>query len=243
VTEGLIIACAIMIGCGLFGNAILSEPLTNFIGLSNILGKTTMLDLWLPMLLGSLLIAVVPGCVYNVVRARRKHNLPILPVFLEWTPMLIYTGSLCAWLGSPHTTLLRQGQRLVLMCLTMSFVFGRMTTKIILAHLTRQPFPYWTVLLWPLVGGALLANMPLLGLPALTEAQELAYLRAYFVLANVVYFRWATLVINSICEYLGINCLSITHKPAPGQREELARPEGIINEEHGRKHGQGKKTD
>ena len=107
--------------------------------------------------------------------------------------------------------------RLVLFCLTMSFVFGRMTTKIILAHLTRQPFPYWTVMLIPLIGGAILGNLPRIGLPAVTATAELWYLRAYFVFAIVAYFRWALLVINSICNYLGINCLTITQKPAPGQ--------------------------
>ncbi|KAI4097647.1 MAG: hypothetical protein L6R37_006788 [Teloschistes peruensis] len=63
----------------------------------------------------------------------------------------------------------------------MSFVFGRMTTKIILAHLTRQPFPLWTVMLAPLIGGAVIGNLPLLGFSAVTPNVELWYLRAYFV--------------------------------------------------------------
>lgn len=133
--------------------------------------------------------------------------------------MAVYTFSIGAWLYSPHSTLLREN-RLVLFCLTMSFVFGRMTTKIILAHLTRQPFPYWTVMLVPLVGGAVLGNLPRLGLPAVSAQTELWYLRGYFGFASVVYLRWAILVINSICEYLGINCLTIGDKVAPGQIKE-----------------------
>ena len=39
-----------------------------------------------------------------------------------------------------------------------------MTTKIILAHLTKQPFPFGTVLLIPLVLGAALVNGPYVGL-------------------------------------------------------------------------------
>lgn len=127
--------------------------------------------------------------------------------------MAVYTGSIGAWLYSPYSTLMREN-RLVLFCLTMSLVFGRMTTKIILAHLTRQPFPYWTVMLVPLVGGAILGNLPRLGLPGVSATAELWYLRYYFVFAIVVYFRWALLVINSICSYLGINCLTIPEKPA-----------------------------
>ena len=44
---------------------------------------------------------------------------------------------------------------------------------------------------------------------------ELWYLRGYFVFAVIVYFRWAMLVIDGICGYLGIQCLSIPYTPAP----------------------------
>lgn len=176
---------------------------------------------------------LISASIYNVVVARRRQKLPVLPVFLEWTPMVIFTLSCGFWLYSPHTTLLEEN-RLVLFCLTMSFVFGRMTTKIILAHLTHQPFPYWTILLAPLIGGAVLANLPSFGLyvhpfymiwlysnvnlrysAPVSSFVELWYLRGYFVFAVIVYFRWAMLVIDGICSYLGIQCLSIPYTPAP----------------------------
>ena len=125
--------------------------------------------------------------------------------------MVVFLLGCGTWLYSPHSHLLRE-QHLVLFCLTMSCVFGRMTTKIILAHLTRQPFPYWTVMLIPLLAGAGLVNAPYLGLPAPTARDELLFLGGYFVFAMVAYLRWAYLVINSICDYLGINCLTITPK-------------------------------
>lgn len=37
------------------------------------------------------------------------------------------------------------------------------------------------------------------------------YLRSYFVFAFVVYSRWAMLVIDAMCSYLGIRCLSIPY--------------------------------
>ena len=191
-------------------------PISDLVGYPEILGQNSMVDLWIPIILGTFLVAHLPACVYNVVKARRKQGLRVAPVFLEWTPIAVYTASICAWLYSPHSTLMRENH-LVLFCLTMSFVFGRMTTKIILAHLTRQPFPYWTVMLIPLVGGAILGNLPRIGLSPVSAEVELWYLRTYLVFAMVVYFRWALLVIDSICAYLDINCLTITKKPAPGQ--------------------------
>jgi ethanolaminephosphotransferase len=205
-----------MISAGYYGPGIWQRPIAELVGYPEILGDSSVIDIWIPMLLVSFFVAHLPACVSNVVKARRAQSLPVAPVFLEWTPMAVYTGAIGAWLYSPHSTLMREN-RLVLFCLTMSFVFGRLTTKIILAHLTRQPFPYWTVMLVPLLGGAVLGNLPRIGLPAVSAEVELWYLRAYFVFAMVAYFRWALLVINSICAYLGINCLTITDKSAPGQ--------------------------
>lgn len=75
-------------------------------------------------------------------------------------------------------------------------------------------------MLVPLVGGAILGNLPRIGLPAVGTQVELWYLRSYFVFALIVYFRWAFLVINSICAYLGINCLTITPKPTVTENTE-----------------------
>jgi ethanolaminephosphotransferase len=226
-TEGLIIACTIMILSGFYGPEIWNQPISTLINPSYVpsilspLGSSSVRDLWVPVLLFSVFGAHLPFCVYNVIKARRAQNLPVLPVFLEWTPMAVYTFSISIWLYSPHSTLMRTNH-LLLFCVTMSFVFGRMTTKIILAHLTRQPFPYWTVMLWPLVGGAVLGNLPLVGLAAVTPDVELWYLRAYFVFAVVVYFRWAYLVIDSICNYLGINCLTIPHTKQRALKAQIA---------------------
>ncbi|KAI0384117.1 CDP-alcohol phosphatidyltransferase [Hypomontagnella monticulosa] len=216
-TEGLLIACSVMAISGFYGPGIWTEPIVNIVGkdylfgYDELVGNHSIRDVWILIIVGSLLLGHMPFCVLNVVKARRRNNLPVLPVFLEWIPMAIYTISIGAWLYSPYSTLMRENH-LVLFCLTMSLVFGRMTTKMILAHLTRQPFPYWTVMLAPLVGGAVLGNLPRLGFPQITADLELYYLWAYFVFAAVVYFRWAFLVTNSICNFLGINCLTIPHE-------------------------------
>lgn len=207
-TEGLMIASLIMIASGYYGPQIWHKPIADMIGYEHLLGNFSVKDGWAVLLLLAFFIAHLPGCVYNVVRARKAKNLPVAPVFLEWAPMLLFCGSLIAWLGSPYSTLL-SGNHLCLLCLTLSFVFGRMTTKTILAHLTRQPFPYWTSLLAPLVVGAVMVNLPYFGFEPVTAQVQLYYLWAYFLMALVVYGRWAYVVCTAICNYLGINCLTI----------------------------------
>lgn len=207
-TEGLLVACSLMIISGTYGPQIWSQPIANLVGHPELVGTYSVRDVLVQILLLTFLIAHLPPCIYHVVQARRRQSLPVLPVFLEWTPMIVFTGASCAWLSSPYSSLLTHN-RLVLFCLTTSFVFGRMTTKIILHHLTRQPFPYWTILLLPLIGGAVLGNLPRFGFAAISPAAELWYLRGYFVFAMVAYMRWAQVVIDSICGYLDINCLTI----------------------------------
>ena len=219
-TEGLVIASAIMASSGYYGSEIWTYPLSDLFGNKELLGSTSMLDIWVPLLLFSFFTAHLPDCVINVVKARRAKNLPVAPVFLEWIPMFVFIGSLMVWLGSPDSTLLKDNH-LCLLCLTLSFVFGRMTTKTILAHLTKQPFPYWTVLLAPLIGGAALVNIRQLGFEPISAQTELWYLRAYFAFSTIAYFRWAVLVINAICNYLGINCLTISEERWQALQQEI----------------------
>lgn len=216
---------------GYFGPEIWSTPLVKFLpSYKEYLGDITFRDCWIPMILVTFFVAHLPACIVNVARARRAQKLPVLPLFLEWTPLLIFVAASMAWLGSPYSYILKDNH-LVLYCLTMSLVFGRMTTKIILAHLTRQPFPYWTVMLAPMIGGALLVNHPYFTVTGTTFGPvtpnfELWYLRAYFVFAAIVYGRWAHLVITSICNYLGINCLTIPNKAANNKKP---RSNGVAN--------------
>jgi ethanolaminephosphotransferase len=220
-TEGLLLACLFIILSGYYGPAIWSEPIAKLMGphisalsvfgfSEETLAKLCFRDLWVALITISLLFTHIPFCIYNVYKARRAKGLPVAPVFLEWTPMAVFTFSVGAWLFSPYSTICSENH-LVLFCVIMSFVFGRMTTKMILAHLTRQPFPYWTVMLWPLVGGAVLGNLPRFGFPAVSAQTEYRYLLAYLVFAAAVYFRWAWLVTTSICRFLGINCLTIPY--------------------------------
>ncbi|KAK3071035.1 hypothetical protein LTR53_009396 [Teratosphaeriaceae sp. CCFEE 6253] len=221
-TEGLLIASTIMVLSGIYGPEIGSKPLANLFGFENVLGALSFRDLWAPVMLAGLFVAHLPSCVYNVAEARKAKGLPLAPLLKEWLPLAVFTGSLVAWLGSPYSSLLTDNH-LCLLCLTMSFVFGRMTTKTILAHLTRQPYPYWTSLLAPLVVGSVAINGPHFGLPAISAQVEYFYLWSYFVLAVVVYFRWALLVINAICDYLGIQCLTIPPEKVKALQEQQKR--------------------
>lgn len=226
-TEGLIIATLIIVASGVYGPEIYSQPIANTFGFEGIFGEHTYLDMWVFVLLASFCTAHLPACVFNVIQARRQKGLPVLPVFLEWTSIIVSSVSTISWIYSPYSNILSKNH-LVLFAITLCFVFGRMTTKIILAHLTRQPFPYWTVLITPLIGGAFLGNLPRFGFPMISENLELWYLRIYLVFAFVSYMHWAFFVINRITTFLDINCLTIKKTRALASEGVLSpRPSGV----------------
>ncbi|OAX83225.1 hypothetical protein ACJ72_02425 [Emergomyces africanus] len=212
-TEGLIIVTLMMIAAGYYGPHIYSTRVADTLGYPNLFGNWTYQEFFVLVLGVSFLTTHLPACVYNVIRVRNRQKLPIAPIFLEWIPAIVASGSAVSWLYSPYSSLLSDN-RLVLFAVTMCFVIGRMTTKIILAHLTRQPFPYWTILITPLVGGAILGNLPRFGFPTISPWLEVLYLQVYLVFALVTYSHWAYFVVNRITTYLGINCLTIKQDKA-----------------------------
>ncbi|KAI7906091.1 CDP-alcohol phosphatidyltransferase-domain-containing protein [Cokeromyces recurvatus] len=154
-----------------------------------------------------------PTCFYAMYKACKQRQQPFLRTMLvQNMPIATYIICFYAWIMSPYSTILTH-QHFILFAITTGIVFGRMATKVILAHLTKSKFPKFTVLLIPLMIGAILTNIPILfpviiG-PIFTPKSEYAFLLAYFGFAVIAYMRWAIVVINSFCEFLGIQCLII----------------------------------
>jgi sulfopyruvate decarboxylase TPP-binding subunit len=95
-------------------------------------------------------------------KACKQKGQPFIKTMLvQNTPIATYIVSLYFWVMSPYSTILSH-RHFILFAITTGIVFGRMATKIILAHLTKSKFPKSTVLLVPLVTGAIITNLPLL---------------------------------------------------------------------------------
>ena len=92
---------------GYFGPQIWHDPISNLVGYPEILGTRSILDIWIPFLVILLFSVHIPACIYNVVLARRANRLPVAPVFLELTPLLIFASSIVSWLYYPYSTLIR----------------------------------------------------------------------------------------------------------------------------------------
>lgn len=231
--EGIIIACLIMALSAIYGPQFYHQNAVDVFGWPFTDPSIHMQHLFVGLCLSALFFVHIPGCFWNVYQARKNKGLGFLETLPQLTPIVLFFAAYYAWLLSPYSQVLERNG-LMRVGLIMTFVFGRMTTKIILvrspingrsdgqAHLTKQPFPYFTNLLIPLFGIAFLINVPyifktytpketfLTGRdPLLTAEQESLFVWVYLAFATVEYFRWAFQVIDRICKYLDINCLTI----------------------------------
>jgi ethanolaminephosphotransferase len=95
-------------------------------------------------------------------KACKEENKPFVSsVIIESLPIAIYSISGYLWVMSPYSTILSE-KHFILFAITTGIVFGRIASKIILAHLVKARFPLFTVMLLPLIGGAIISNIPAL---------------------------------------------------------------------------------
>ncbi|RCH77944.1 hypothetical protein CU098_001076, partial [Rhizopus stolonifer] len=164
-TEGVILSCVVFIISGIYGPGMWNTPIKNTVQVS-----------WLPKVLeemplshaiiwwvGTLFLCThAPACLYAIYGACKRKNQPFLKTILvQNTPIATYITCLYLWVMSPYSTILSH-HHFILFTITTGIVFGRMATKVILAHLTKSKFPKFTVLLIPLIVGAALTNVPIL---------------------------------------------------------------------------------
>ncbi|EIE81052.1 hypothetical protein G6F46_005380 [Rhizopus delemar] len=207
-TEGVIISCVVFILSGIYGPEFWQSHLKISWLPTQDMSRSHAL-IWCIGIL--FLLTHVPSCFFSMYKALKSQKKPFFKtMFIQNMPIAIYITSFYFWAISPYSTILSH-HHFILFTITAGIVFGRMATKIILAHLTKSSFPKFTVLLVPLMIGATLTNLPrfISIKPLLTPTSEYIFLWAYFIFALIAYARWAFVVIRSFCQFLGIQCLRI----------------------------------
>ncbi|KAI9261908.1 hypothetical protein EDC94DRAFT_519308 [Helicostylum pulchrum] len=211
-TEGVCILCIMYIISGIYGPQVWQAPVNaSFNDLPTLLENATWIDIYMWFIAIMFVFTHVPVCFYAMYKACRANNKPYIRSMIwdNWA-IVVYVASYYLWITSPYSYIL-SNEHFAIYLLAIGIVFGRICSKIILAHLTKSESPMPTGLLIPLVLGAFITNLPIYTSiePIFTAETEYIYIVGYFFLALVLYLRWAVLVIDSICTYLGIQCLVI----------------------------------
>lgn len=213
-TEGLLLAISMMIISGFAGPAIwqrtFSDQLPSLFS-NTIVEDIVIIDASIFCLGTIFFILYVPTCLFAVRSICQARSSSFKIALMQLAPMALMSISALVWLWSPYSHIRRDG-KFSLFVLTFGVTFSRMATKIIYAHLTKLPFPYYSGLEFPLFVGAFFINLPAI-LPALagivTPKGELIFLWIWFLFTAVGYINWCFHVIRSFCEYLDIYCFAI----------------------------------
>lgn len=170
------------------------------------------------------LLLLIPGSMVTVYYDCQRKGKSFLKAMSELSFMALVSISMYAWLRCPFSRA-RQDHFILFHC-GVGLAFGKMATKIILSHLVHQPFPYATGLMFPLFVGALLVNTVPLTYPSLEIAKwESVYLWGFLAYALIGYANWIYHVINSFCDFLDINCLTIKRLPPKFSKVQDALPD------------------
>jgi ethanolaminephosphotransferase len=158
----------------------------------------------------------------NVRRATHAAGKSTLRPLAYLLPFAIPASLQAIWLAQPHfndSRILKSTVFVPFLC-AWGLQFAHQVGRMILAHVTSSDFPVWDLMwIWSLVG-AVDANLPrFLGRPPIIQATpERTAIFVYMTLAIsfVAYFRFCTLVIKDITEYLGIACFKVQKRDRQG---------------------------
>ncbi|KAJ2493988.1 hypothetical protein IWW37_000066 [Coemansia sp. RSA 2050] len=213
-TEILTLAVLACFASGIWGPAIWHVPASQGLPIVGSLFPATweVTDALLTLTGIAMIFGHCAVCCWNVYTACKEQNRSFFATLPQLVQYAVFATSCYVWLDNSTTIFVNN--HLVLFMVTAGIAFGRIVSKIILAHLTESQFPSYTVQMVPLAVGATVARLGLF-----TPATELLFLIVSFLFVTIAYLHWALVVIERFCEFLGINCLTI----APRKLREKAQ--------------------
>ncbi|KAI9498001.1 CDP-alcohol phosphatidyltransferase-domain-containing protein [Zychaea mexicana] len=220
-TEGILLTCFAFIWSGCFGPASWHVPLSEGVPFLAwpFPENTTAADVFVWSLVLFFAVTICIPVFYSIYTVCRDKNLDCVHAFMNvGFPIVVFCLAEYCWIMSPTSSILKD-KHLCLFALTAGTLFGLMASSIILAHLTRSPYPNLAPMVCPVVFMAVLVNTDMFfGTRLLSPQAEYGLLWLTFIVACVCYGVWATLVIDGFCRFLGIRCLVIRRQKQPDQR-------------------------
>ncbi|CAO3632521.1 unnamed protein product [Cunninghamella blakesleeana] len=218
--EGIIVTCFAFLFSWWFGVSAWHIPLKDveaLKGLIDVLGLSessiNAAEIFTWGFFAFLLITHVPVVFYSIYQACERKKLHFWKqTFYTFTPILFFSLAQYYWSLSSHSIVVKDGHFL-LFALANGTLFGLMVSSVILAHLTRQPFPNLFILISPVLIIAFLINLPsFIGFKIISPTIELILIWLQFITFVFIYGTWIKVVIDGFCKYLGIRCLVIKKK-------------------------------
>ncbi|ORX96484.1 Choline/ethanolaminephosphotransferase [Basidiobolus meristosporus CBS 931.73] len=154
--------------------------------------------------------ANVLSSIVTVIKTSKKNNQSPAKALLGLLPFAGSVGLVYAWLNASPSIVTEHLTPFMIYC---GCSFGYMVGRMILAHVTKAPFPYFHRIFIPLILGALNASLPAYfnREPILPLKYEFAYIIVALVYSIAAYAHFALAVIADVCAFFDIWCLRIKH--------------------------------
>jgi len=237
--EGILMIVAIYAISGVYGPSFWDTGILTFLRLANVPLINQLPDLPLNdsfMVFGAFGVAFNLQASYrNVRHAMLASGKSTTQPLLLLLPFVVSAGIQVCWLAHPgynNSAIINSALFVPFLC-AWGLQFAHQVGRMILAHVTSSPFPWWDWMwVWSLAG-AVDANLPLLvGRDPIIQTNDtnralVVYLT--LVISFVAYGRFCTLVINDITEFMGIACFTVRKKDKDGVWQDTAptsAPEG-----------------
>ncbi|CAL1694727.1 unnamed protein product [Somion occarium] len=225
--EGILLIVGLYVVSGILGPTFWDTPALTFTGLE----KIPFITKYVPnkglnefiMAFGAVVLAFnIITSYINVYKAKIASGDKAFQPLWHLLPFPLTVAIQVAWLSSPsfsRSFILNSPLFVPLLC-SWGLQFAHQVGRMILAHVTKQPFPWWDWMwMWSLIG-AVDANMPRLlnRAPFIQHSPENVkiFIFATLAISLVSYVRFCALVINDITNYLGIACFTVRKKDESG---------------------------
>jgi ethanolaminephosphotransferase len=210
-TEGLLMSIAILVISGIKGPQIWKTSLSSYTSiLPPYFGK---FDISQAMLLGMWLLLIfqtAPFCILRAIDSCKKKNISLIEPLSNLFQYFNFAITACLWLISPNSIIITKC--FTIFCLAFGIAFGRITSLIILGHVTHSSYPKFNFLHLPFSIGLILSYAPMFGYKSLFTADtEILYVYGIFIFILVDYCLWSIKTVEQFCSHLKIKCFSIPY--------------------------------
>ncbi|GAC72725.1 sn-1,2-diacylglycerol ethanolamine- and cholinephosphotranferases [Moesziomyces antarcticus T-34] len=154
------------------------------------------------------LLGNIAGSYGNVVQARKTRKQSTLTPLLGLAPLLLQIGANIAWIRANSAYILVDPRALLPFLAFWGISFAYNVGLLIVAHVTKAPFPYWNIAIVWSVLGAIDANLTMPFVQT-NPANQLTVIWASLAFSAVLYLHFCHNVITTITTELGMACFVV----------------------------------
>lgn len=223
-TEGITIACLLMLMSGILGPQYIWIKLSDLLGdgihvLPEAMQGYALADFMLLLMFFLLITTQLPVSAYAVYKAcaSRTTEYSFWETLYQWSPFLLFSMAVYSWVSCPVSLIFKDHP--VAFSLLVALIFGHMATSIILSHLVKGKFPMFSMMVMPVVVGSLIVNAIYIVTPYdrptfSSQVTEKLYFFSALFCTFLLYANFILEIIHHFCAFLKISCLTIPNTAA-----------------------------